>query len=76
MAVDRRRKNEYWEPGREDGSITWDRVDTALLMDIRDELHQLNALLGCSNFLGIPRRLQEIATNTKRRPRKPKEPKA
>lgn len=31
-------------------------------MDIRDELKQLNALLGCSNFTNIPRTLRGVHT--------------
>lgn len=69
MAVDRRRKGENWNPAREDGSITWDRVDTALLMDIRDELQTLNRLLACRNFVGIPASLRAIQRNTKKEPK-------
>ena len=38
-----------------------------LLSDIRDELHQLNTLLGCKRFTEIPTRLQEISTQTRKR---------
>lgn len=60
MAVNRRRANEQWMPAEPDGSISWDRVDTALLMDIRDELQRLNALLHCHNFTGMPTTLKSI----------------
>lgn len=69
MAVDRRRKGEQWSPANSDGSITWDRVDTALLMDIRDELQTLNRLLACRNFVGIPASLRAIQRNTKKEPK-------
>lgn len=47
---------------REDGSRVWnyDAMHTALLMDIRDELQKLNALLACPSFLGIPATLRTI----------------
>lgn len=44
--------------------MTWEGVHTALLMDIRDELKQLNGLLGCPNFVEIPRTLRAIRRNT------------
>ena len=47
------------------GSIrTWDGVKISVLMDIRDELQKLNALLHCSNFTQIPARLRRISRNT------------
>lgn len=58
--ADRRRANEHWNPARDDGTITWERVDTALLMDLRDELQKLNALLHCQNFQQIPATLKAI----------------
>lgn len=66
MAIDQRRKGEQWTPGKSDGTITWERVDTALLMDIRDELQTLNKLLACRNFTGIPATLRAIQRNTKK----------
>jgi hypothetical protein len=39
-------------------------IELALLMDIRDELQKLNALLHCGNFLSIPHKLERIARNT------------
>ena len=42
----------------------WESLHAAILMDIRDELKQLNALLGCSNFRAIPRVLRTIYRNT------------
>lgn len=52
---------------------TWEKVQVAVLMDIRREVRALNRLLSCSNFLGIPRTLRSIERNTKKPPRKKKE---
>lgn len=49
---------------------TWEQVNVAVLMDIRDELQKLNRLLHCSNFLEIPRILRTIRHNTTKRRRK------
>lgn len=50
---------------------TWEQVNTALLMDIRDELRRLNTLLHCPNFTDIPQILRAVRKNTTKR-RKPK----
>lgn len=42
----------------------WNSIQVALLMDIRDELKSMNAILHCSNFLRIPHKLDEIRRNT------------
>jgi hypothetical protein len=50
-----------------DGSwkhYSWESINAALLMDLRDELQRLNQLLQCPAFVGIPERLREIARNT------------
>ncbi len=48
-------------PNRDGGkSHQWPSIHSALLMDIRDELKRLNALLHCSNFTGIPTTLHSI----------------
>lgn len=57
---------------------TWERVNrelanTALLMDIRDELRAMNiklSVLQRPDFLGIPRKLERIARNTVKPKRK------
>ena len=68
--ADRRRKNADWIPAEEDGSIpTWERVNVAVLMDIRDELQRLNTLLRCPNFIAIPRKLEAIRRNTMKKKR-------
>lgn len=45
-----------------DSPNQWDtaRIQAAVLMDIRDELQKLNALLHCHNFTGIPTTLRSI----------------
>ncbi len=43
---------------------SWPAIHSAILMDIRDELKSLNAVLHCPNFLEIPRVLREIRRNT------------
>lgn len=43
---------------------TWEQLNTAVLMDIRDELKTLNKLLHCSNFIEIPHILRVIRRNT------------
>lgn len=47
-------------------------IHSAILMDIRDELQKLNALLGCRNFIGIPATLRGIRANTEKPKRKRK----
>lgn len=40
--ADRRRKNETWQIGNEDGTgLTWEQAGVAVLMDIRDEMHTI-----------------------------------
>jgi hypothetical protein len=38
----------------------WTQVNTAVLMDIRDELKKLNSLMHCSNVIGGFRALQRL----------------
>ena len=73
--ADTRRKDRTWivtddSTGARVG--TWDQVQVALLMDLRDELKKLNALLHCHNFVAIPQKLDAIKRNTtkKKRPKK------
>ena len=66
--MDKRRKNANWIV-TSDGSVTsWDQVQVALLMDLRDELQRLTAILSCPRFMAIPSRLEDIERNT--RPKK------
>lgn len=39
---------------------TWDHVPLQVLMDIRDELQRMNAVLHCPNFTAIPSKLDAI----------------
>lgn len=48
---------------------TYPGLTLAVLMDIRDELQQLNAVLNCRNFLAIPHTLKTIARNTRKKPK-------
>lgn len=53
-----------------DPVLRWDEVITAVLMDIRDELKQINRQLSCANTQAIPGMLRRIAAHTSRiRPR-------
>jgi hypothetical protein len=56
-----------------DKLATWDQVNTSILLDIRDELKSLNALLHCQNFQQIPQVLRGIRRKipTPRRKRRP-----
>lgn len=73
-----RHKNENWNlpagtPNAEGGHThPYDSIKCALLMDLRDELRQLNALLACPNFTGIPGTLRSIhrALRTRLPPRR------
>lgn len=64
---DTRHKDRDWNLGTE---ITWNMVQTAVLMDIRDELKRLNSVLHCTNFLAIPSKLDAIRRNTAKKRRK------
>lgn len=50
---------------------SWEHVQTAILMDIRDELQRLNRTLDCPRFQALPNTLKRIAANTAK-PRKRK----
>jgi hypothetical protein len=66
-------KDVSWNlPADEKGNIkTWEAVQWALLMDIRDELQALNRVFMCGIFLEIPHTLKRISHNTTK-PRKAK----
>jgi len=71
-------KNSSWTINKaRDGSVSTEAAQLTVLMDIRDELQKLNALLGCHNFVAVPSILREIRGNTrkpKRKKRKKKVP--
>lgn len=48
----------------------WTQAQVAVLMDIRDELKRLNALLHCHNCVAIPQKLDAIVKNTTKKRRK------
>lgn len=66
-----RHKNGSWKLPPEGTDLKWDQVLVAVMMDVRDELQQLNRVLGCHNFLAVPSVLRDIRRNTTRRKRKP-----
>lgn len=53
-----RHKNIDWK--LPDKLETWDQLNAAILMDIRDELQRLNSLMHCSNVVDGFRALQQI----------------
>lgn len=65
--AERRYRDRDWNVAN-DGGVIRDSIKggvmLAVMLDIRDELRKLNALLSCGNFTGIPRTLKQIATNT------------
>ena len=66
MTTNTRLKNIVWNiHPRSDGAYTFGAAQLAVLMDIRDELLELNGLLHCPNFVGIPPMLDEIVINTR-----------
>jgi hypothetical protein len=66
-----RYKNNPWE--LPEGKLqTWEQVNSALLMDIRDELQAIRHLMECPNIQKGFIAMQQVAKNTKRKPRKKK----
>ena len=66
-----RHKNVEWRIPEK--AQTWEQVDTAVLMDLRDELKEMNQslrCLRCINFLRIPAKLDAIRRNTAKKIRK------
>lgn len=63
------RGREYCIAVDETGMPTLEYATLGVLQDIRDELHDLNALLNCRNFVGIPGTLKAIH---RKLPAKPK----
>ena len=73
--IDTRRANQNWIVTNNKGTSdisTWEQLQLAVLMDLRDELQKLNRLLGCQNFIEIPTILREIRRNTTKKKRKKK----
>lgn len=64
--ADRRRKDLNWTVANEKGeTLSWEEVQVAVLMDIRDELKRLNNVLQCPNFIAVPAKLEHIRTELK-----------
>ncbi|KAF0176479.1 MAG: hypothetical protein FD161_3018 [Limisphaerales bacterium] len=61
-----RNKNQNWNlpdgNPSEGGGRThqWESIHTALLMDIRDELQQLNRVFACPNFQAMPHEMRKL----------------
>jgi hypothetical protein len=62
-----RRRPRVADEGGEIYSSARDGVFLAVLMDIRDELRSIRAVLQCGNFQAIPRVLRRISSNTAKR---------
>lgn len=64
MAIKRPATESYggdWNIWRnDDGSISYDKIQTILLQEIRDELKRLNTLFYCQNFIGLPKELKGL----------------
>ena len=58
-----------WELGP-GPNYTWEQINAALLMDIRERLTQLLDIFRCANAQDIPRQLRAINQNTRRKRRK------
>lgn len=73
-----RKANQRWTVApNTSGIFSHEAAQLAVLQDIRDEMQQLNRLLACPNFIGIPKTLRDIKRAVNRiptvaRPRKPK----
>ena len=68
--MDTRKKDCYWRiETNPDGTTPYRDAHLAVLMDLRDELKRLNAVLHCSNFLAIPHKLDAIRRNTTKKKR-------
>lgn len=64
--------NQCWSVELNNGSVSVSDAQLLVLMDIRAELQKLNRVIGCQNFLDIPRTLKGIQRKLPvRRKRKP-----
>lgn len=63
MAHDERRKDVTWAMP---AVMTWETVQTAILMDIRDELKRMNNVLACPKFQRIPTYLRAMAARRRK----------
>lgn len=58
-----------WKRGDSEHTHSDDSITLNLLMDIRDELRLIRAVLQCPNTQAIPKVLRTIASNTTKRQR-------
>lgn len=66
-----RLKDEDWNlPKNSDGTVPWETVRVAVLMDIRDELKDLNRKFVCGSE--VERRLRGIETELRKARRRPR----
>lgn len=71
MSDGQRLKNNRWTVFlTSTGGYSVESAQLAVLQDIRDELQQLNRLLGCANTIAIPEVLRAIRRNTAPKRRK------
>jgi len=64
----RRTRNWQWnEQPDKGGGYSWNQAIVSVLTDIREELQALNRVLQCPNFIEVPRKLDQIAKNTRKR---------
>lgn len=60
-------ENRDWDlPTQSDGTVRWEAVHSALLMDLRDELRRIRTTMECPNTAAIPNILRGIRSNTRR----------
>lgn len=66
--MSRATKGWEWGISKNAGSdgYSYEAAQLSVLMDLRDELKSLNALLNCPNFIGIPTTLRIIARHVER----------
>jgi hypothetical protein len=69
MAIDQRNRDYQWSTRTPENHYEKEQyyrmASLATLMDIRDELHTLNRLLGCKNFTDIPATLRGLRRDIK-----------
>lgn len=70
--ADYRQKDALWKIIPDvNNCCSWEQIQAAILMDIRDELKRMNGIFHCPNAIDIPNILRRIDRNTKK-PRKKK----
>jgi hypothetical protein len=65
--TDTRHRDVNWTIHRNDnGTVSYEAAQLAVLMDIRDELKRIRQRVDCAETLSIPRLLRSIVRNTAR----------